>query len=474
MMPSSVRLRVTALATLVVAVVLVLLAVVVARLAENEARSVANNELQAALEKMAAERTGDSTQLVVDTQFSVIVDGQVYELGIFDEMSEGDARGDLSIDGVPTVRLELDLRTERVVGLIDLETGQASDDAVLLERLQRLTFDVMDIDGTEGSSVLVGATPATEVDVSVAAIWSALALTLPPLLLVFALIVWFVVGRALRPVQAITDRVDGISTASLDHRVPVPDGDDEVSRLAAVMNRMLERLEDGDRKQRQFSADASHELQSPVATVRMAAELIQRRPIAEKVEVWAGQIVSETDRMVDLIADLLVLSRASDAAISGGRERSSIRDLLAVLDTQNTVGAENRAGIEVQVALPAEELAVECDPADLMRAIQNLCANAVRHAESTVFVSALSEGSQVVVNVEDDGSGINPEDRDRVFERFVRLDSARSRDAGGYGLGLAIVQAVARRNGGSVIIDSSPSLGGARFRFRLPSVGGNR
>lgn len=467
-MRSSVKFRVTAVATCAVALVFVAMAVVVSRLAETEARSVANRELAAALLERADQRNESDGQLVVDTQFSVVVDGQTYELGIFDELSEQNARGELSVDGRPTATLDLDLRTKQVVGVVDHETGLVSEDAELVERLQSLTFDVIDIDGDSGKAVLVGATTAAEVEVSVAAIWRALLFTIPPLVLVFAFMVWLTVGRALGPVQAMSERVDAISSTNLDQRIPVPAGNDEVADLAAVMNRMLDRLEDGDRKQRQFSADASHELQSPLATVRTAAELIQRRPTAIKVETWAGQIVSEADRMAELVTSLLWLSRSSVEADKDRWQPTSVFELFDPIRTNYTDGTSGGNGVEVEVCSPSNAIELDCDPAELGRALDNLCSNAVRHARSMVRVSTVAERQWVVLVVEDDGPGVDSEDSDRIFERFVRSDAARSRDTGGSGLGLAIVRAAARRHGGYVRVGPSEDLGGARFVLHLP------
>lgn len=468
MMWSSVRFRVTAVATCAVALVLVAMAVVVARLAETEARSAANKELAAVLSELAAQPSESGPQLVVDTQFSVVVDGQTYELGIFDELSEQNARGELSVDGKPTATLDLDLRTKQVVRVVDVETGLVSEDAELVERLESLTFDVIDIDGDSGKAVLVGATTAAEVEVSVAAIWRALLFTIPPLVLVFGVMVWLIVGRALGPVQAMSERVDAISSKNLDQRIPVPAGNDEVADLAAVMNRMLDRLEDGDQKQRQFSADASHELQSPLATVRTAAELIQRRPTALKVEAWAGQIMSEADRMAELISDLLLLSRSSDEANKARWRPTLASELLDPVRSRYLGSALDGDRVEVEVCPPSNAIELDCDPAELGRALDNLCSNAVRHAMSKVRISMVADDLRIALLVEDDGPGVDFEDNDRIFERFVRSDAARSRDTGGSGLGLAIVRAAARRHGGCVRVGPSEDLGGARFVLQLP------
>ena len=234
-------------------------------------------------------------------------------------------------------------------------------------------------------------------------------------------------------------------------------GDDEVTELATVMNDMLARLESGDERQRQFSADASHELRSPLSTIRASAEIIERKPTAERTESLAGHILAESDRMDALIADLLQLSR-----MEGTFEISQPE----IIDLGQLVRAE-LADDTVNLNLGSDVL-VSGDRQQLRRVVRNLVDNARAHAEDAVSVGLQAADGSAVLWVDDDGPGIAPDDRLRVFERFTRLDASRTRSAGGAGLGLALVRSIVVRHRGSVGVDAAPTLGGARLVVRLP------
>ncbi|MFB9762779.1 sensor histidine kinase [Nocardioides kongjuensis] len=272
---------------------------------------------------------------------------------------------------------------------------------------------------------------------------------------------WLVVGRALRPVERIRTEVERISGSSLERRVPVPAGKDEIGRLARTMNQMLGRLQAASDRQQQFVADASHELRSPVASLRQAAEVAQAHPGALPEGELAATVGEEALRMQVLVDQLLVLARAGEGA--PGLQRTDVDvDDLVLLHTRR--GVEPSAEIDTTGVGPGR---VHGDAVALAQVVRNLLDNAVRHADRRVVVGVRQQPDGVVLTVEDDGPGVPVAERERVFERFRRLDDARSRDAGGSGLGLAIVREVVATHGGSVELDSSP-LGGARFVVRLP------
>lgn len=286
----------------------------------------------------------------------------------------------------------------------------------------------------------------------------------PVLLVVVALLVWLVVGRALRPVDTIRREVDAIGPAELDRRVAEPAADDEVGRLARTMNRMLGRLDGAARAQRRFVSDASHELRSPLASLRQHAELAQAHPDRLTDGELADVVLTEGARLEDLVAQLLLLTRLDEGAVALAREPVDLDDLL--LADARRLRESGRVAVDASGIGPAR---VVGDERMLARLTRNLTDNAARHASARVTLAVQQTGVGVLLTADDDGAGIPPEHRDRVFDRFVRLDEGRSRDAGGSGLGLAIVAEVARAHGGSVRVDDSP-LGGARFVVTLPAA----
>ncbi|MFE9625682.1 sensor histidine kinase [Streptomyces sp. NPDC006527] len=274
----------------------------------------------------------------------------------------------------------------------------------------------------------------------------------PLLLAVVAAVTWLVTGRALRPVEGIRREMAAITaSADLARRVPEPDTHDEVARLARTTNETLTALETAVERQRRFVADASHELRSPIASLRTQLEVGAAHP--ELLDV-AGA-VEDTVRLQNLAADLLLLAR-----LDAGERPADARVDLAALAREEAAG---RASVTVD----AESVEVAGSRGQLGRVLANLLDNAQRHARSAVTVAVRREGERAVVEVADDGDGVPEADRERVFERFVRLDAARSRDEGGAGLGLAIARDVAVRHGGSLTVGEAPA-GGALFELRLP------
>lgn len=468
----SVRGRITLTASAFAAVALAGISLLIIGLVERDVQRTATDALDRALSEQAASLgsidgpVGDDVQ---QTSFDLVADGKTYELGLFDELSGGNASGELLVDGVLTAVLEIDLDSNEVVGVRDPVTGAPVDDADVEREVSELTFAMLEVpvDGEPGrSTLLVGATARADIEASTAAVRRALMVTVPLALMAFALMTWWALGRAFRPVTTMARRVGDISTSSLDQRVPVPAGNDEVVELATVMNAMLDRLERGDERQRAFAADASHELRSPLTTIRAAAELIARRPDDPRADVLAADVVAEADRMETLIDDLLELAR-SDAPGVDGRP---IVDLRAI--ARDVVAAAVPTGVAIEL-VGASAAPVRGDAAQLARAIRNLVDNARRHARSEVHVevhvdgAGAGAGDLVVVRVDDDGEGVPVADRERVFERFTRLDAGRSRDEGGAGLGLSLVRAIVAGHHGSVVIDSSP-LGGAAVIVSLP------
>ena len=321
-------------------------------------------------------------------------------------------------------------------------------------------------DTPQGRRTVVVARSVEAVGEATAAIASLLAVGLPLLLAVMAVTTWIVVGRALAPVEAIRTEVDAISAAALHRRVPDPPADDEIGRLARTMNRMLARLERAQARQRRLVSDASHELRSPVAAIRQHAEVALAHPDRTTVGELAGTVLAEDLRLQRLAEDLLLLTRADEHTLALRRRPLDLDDLVL------TEARRLRGGTGLRVDTTAVSAGrVEGDGAALRRVVRNLADNAARHAAGRLAFSVAERDGTVLLEVEDDGPGIPVADRERVFERFVRLDHARARDDGGSGLGLAIVAEVVAAHGGTVAIDAG-SLGGARVEVTLPRPAG--
>ncbi|MEV7344974.1 HAMP domain-containing sensor histidine kinase [Streptomyces sp. NPDC093544] len=276
----------------------------------------------------------------------------------------------------------------------------------------------------------------------------------PLLLAVVAAVTWRVTRRALRPVEGIRSEMAAITASEdLARRVPVPDTHDEVAGLARTTNETLAALETSVERQRRFVADASHELRSPIASLRTQLEVGAAHP--ELLDL-AGA-VEDTVRLQHLAADLLLLARLD----AGERPAGTRFDLGAVVREE----AAGRAGVTADA--PAVE--VTGSRGQLARVLANLLDNAQRHARERVSVSVRTDGVWAVVEVADDGAGVPADQRERIFERFVRLDDARTRDDGGAGLGLAIARDVAVRHGGTLTVREAPE-GGALFELRVPGA----
>jgi signal transduction histidine kinase len=289
------------------------------------------------------------------------------------------------------------------------------------------------------------------------------AIGLPILLLVVAATTWVLVGRTLAPVEAIRRDVASISAAGLHRRVPDLPGSDEISRLAQTMNEMLGRLEEAQERQRRFVSDASHELRTPVASIRQHAEVALAHPGRSSLKDLAETVLTEDLRIQYLVSDLLLLAAADEQSPLTRSRPVDLDDLVFA------VAADLRARDSLRVDTTAVSAGrITGDERGLRRALNNLAENAARHAHSKVAFALTTQNGTVILAVDDDGPGIPEPDRRRVLERFVRLDTTRARDTGGSGLGLAIVTELITAHSGSIVIDESP-LGGACVTIRLPT-----
>jgi signal transduction histidine kinase len=284
---------------------------------------------------------------------------------------------------------------------------------------------------------------------------------LPLVLLIVGVVIWRMVGRALSPVEEMRREAEAISTRDLHRRVPDPPGRDEIAGLAKTMNRMLARLERGQLRQRRLVSDASHELRSPLATIRQYAEVALAHPEATNVQELAGVVLEEQIRLQRLVEDLLLLAKLEEGTEPQRAEAVDLDDL--AFEEARRLKAV--AGLQVDVTGVAPGR-VWGDRTQLERLLRNLVDNAARHARTRIALGLQENGGGVLLTVDDDGEGIPPADRDRIFGRFVRLDDARSRDSGGSGLGLAIVAEIAAAHGATIAVGDAPE-GGSRFTVRF-------
>ncbi|HEV2781938.1 MAG TPA: HAMP domain-containing sensor histidine kinase [Actinophytocola sp.] len=272
---------------------------------------------------------------------------------------------------------------------------------------------------------------------------------------------WFAVRSSLRPVERIRRAAARLPSGS---RLPLPEAHDELRSLAAALNGLLARRDEASDRLRRFTGDAAHELRSPVASIRVQAEVAVANPDPELSHEVLGEVVRESERLSTLVDGLLTLAR-SDAGELPTAEPVDVA--VAARDAVARLGSADGPAVSLHVAGGAAWVSAAPSEVDLV--LDNLLRNAVRHARAQVTVSVLLAASSVRLVVDDDGYGVPEEHRARVFDRFYRVQDDRARSSGGAGLGLALVAEVVRRRGGTVHVGESPD-GGARFQVRWPAL----
>ena len=312
-----------------------------------------------------------------------------------------------------------------------------------------------------------------------------------------AVFVHHAMGRALRPVEAIRSRVAEISTSGHGERVPVPEGEDEIARLARTMNAMLARLDAARTAQVAFVGDASHELRSPLSTLSTMLELSSTSGTPVDVETVDDLLLPEVQRMRSMVEDLLLLAKNDERGMPLRLDDVDLDDIVlseaARVRGLGGAGTGGSGGVvgsgtgssggsggsggsgsagSLEVAVAVEPARLVGDPDALLRVVRNLVDNARRHARDRVSLELSVDRTnpsapRAVIVVDDDGEGVPPAQRATVFDRFARLDADRARGKGGSGLGLAIVAEITRSHGGSVRTEDAPG-GGARFVVELP------
>ncbi|MGP2437141.1 ATP-binding protein [Streptomyces sp. JW3] len=460
----SVRARATLAATLVVAVALVAAGTaVLLSLRSNllgEAGTSAERSAREVAAQLAAGTRYDDLSLDVDDRPVQVTDAD----GVLVAASEDLER--ISGTGVDDVRPspaagrdgrededdEEGLEPGEIGGRTTVTDGSATIDGETEDyRFAAVTVETDD----RGTLTVHAGSPLSAEHGAVRTALTVMLIGFPCLAAVVAAVTWLVTRRALRPVEGIRREMAAITaSADLARRVPVPATHDEVARLALTTNETLSALQTSVERQRRFVADASHELRSPIASLRTQLEVGAAHP--ELLDVDGA--VADTVRLQRLAADLLLLAR-----LDAGERPADARVDLAALAREEAAG---RAGVKVRAEAG---VTVTGSRGQLGRVLANLLDNAQRHARSAVEVRVRREAGTAVLAVADDGEGVPAADRDRIFERFVRLDAARSRDDGGAGLGLAIARDVAARHDGTLTVREAPQ-GGALFELRLPAV----
>ncbi|MEP7202022.1 MAG: HAMP domain-containing sensor histidine kinase [Ilumatobacteraceae bacterium] len=294
-----------------------------------------------------------------------------------------------------------------------------------------------------------------------AAIITVLAVALPLLVLVVAGVTWWAVGRTLRPVRRITRTMADITASDLHRRVEVPGARDEIGQLALTVNETLARLDISVEQQRRFVADASHELRGPLAALRADLEISVAHPDRTSWHDVARDTLSDVERLQHLTEDLLLLARL-DARQQRPHQPVDLAEIV-----KDATRAAQRDDLAMSVTGGDVPAMVDGDPEQLYRMVRNVVHNAEERADHRIAIALTKEDAIVRLQIADDGPGIPAEMRDAVFERFVRLDTARNRDSGGTGLGLAIVNDVIASHHGSIVVtDTKPH--GATFTIELP------
>lgn len=286
--------------------------------------------------------------------------------------------------------------------------------------------------------------------------------TVPVVVAVLGGLTWWLAGRTLRPVEQMRRQMSTITATNVSGRLAQPGTGDEIDRLAITMNETLDRLEATIERQRRFVADASHELRSPLTRMRgeLEIDLVCGRPADP--DTTERSVLAEAINLQFLVEDLLQLARSDDNVETARFQGVDLDDV--VLREARRLAERGRVDVDLRAVSAA---AVAGDLRQLTRAVRNLFDNAERHATAVVVVTLGERDGRIRFTVSDDGNGIPAESRELVFERFSRLDDARSRDAGGTGLGLAIVRDIVERHGGSIRLDDSLRT---RFVVDLPAL----
>lgn len=333
-------------------------------------------------------------------------------------------------------------------------------DPVLLERGEDTIAVGLPVQVGDQELTIAVSSPLDPVTNSTNTLTRVLLVLVPTLTGAIALATWTIVGRTLRPVHAITAKVDLINNQNLDQRIQESETDDEIGQLASTMNPMLGRLHNAQAAQHQFISDASHELRSPITASQAALEFAQRNPQETNWPATAELLHKENARLADLVDDFLLLAQTEEAGPS--RAESVDLDDVCLTEAQRP----HPTPVHVHIDSPAQ---VNGNLDHLTRAIRNIVDNATRHAKTQVDITITTKPNSAVIEIADDGSGIPTAELDAVFDRFSRLDPSRNRAlGGGAGLGWAIAQQIITAHQGSITA-ANRKPAGAIFTITIPT-----
>lgn len=437
----SIRYRITVLATAVVALVLVLAGISLVLVQ----RALLTDNIDQAL----LQRANDIVALLETNQsLEELPQGTIEAFAqLVDE--EGNV-----ILTTPNLRdspaLPIAIRPNEMIELKTVEGLEIDDDTyrVLIRKIDEL-------------GVLRVGTTYEVVSESTAALTSSLATGIPIVVTALAVVVWWLVGRTLQPVEAIRSEVAAIDSSELARRVPGTGSGDEIDRLAGTMNAMLKRVENAVTRQRRFVADASHELRIPLTRIRSAleVELASKNPSFEQL---AEDVRHEVIGLQHMVEDMLYMARADEGTLPDEVKQLDLDDLVL----REVRGLRSRPEVKIDM-YRVSAAQVNGDARQLSRAVRNLVANAERHATSRVELSLAEKNGDAVLTVADDGPGIPADQAEFIFQRFTRLDESRTADSGGAGLGLAIAREIVESHAGTLQLISNGAPG-ASFEMRIP------
>ena len=367
------------------------------------------------------------------------------------------------VEATPTVEEEPLLSSQALAGIaanratwleVDEVPGISGPTRILATR----------VDARNATYVLLVGASLEDRDETLRGFLVVLLLVGPTALLLTSLLGYALATSALRPVEAMRIEAAAISGSDPGRQLPLPQSHDEIYRLGQTLNAMLARLDAALERERGFVADAGHELRTPLALLKTELELALRHPrTAPELEAAIHSAAEETDRLVGLADDLLLLARSDQRQLSLRHERLRVEDLLARVAHRLRRRAE-AAGRTIEIDVP-DELAIGADPRRLEQAVGNLVENALTHAQGSVRLTAVAHDTTVELHVRDEGAGFPPAFLPRAFDRFTRADDARSGD--GTGLGLTIAEAIAEAHGGSAHARNL-ERGGADVWLSLP------
>ncbi|MHB2027309.1 MAG: sensor histidine kinase [Acidimicrobiales bacterium] len=433
----SIRARLTLIFVLALAIILTFTGVALVNLVHRSLLTQAADEVNSTMaktqERFASAKTPSHRLVVLATNGDVVV--QVTNLAGTQVWAESSA-----IEGEPVLARAQRHFTSTAGGSFRFVLTPSTKATIH----ELSSGEVTSIDTKRGAGLIFGFVYGGSITHSVRALMLTLLISFPLLLLLTGGFIWIGIGLALAPVGSIRRRVNAIAAEDLTQRVPVTGGDDEIARMARTVNAMLDRLESASRFQQEFVSNASHELRSPLTTLLATTERATSDPSNAKWPDVAEVIMREGRRLDGIISDLFWLARHDEHHVETECVDVDFDDLLY----------EEATRVRSMSALSVDTSAVQAvrvlgDQQMLRRMVRNVVDNAMRYAQSQLRFDAHVEGDEAVVEVSDDGAGIDVAQSARFFERFTRADSARSRSSGGTGLGLAIVTEIVTRHGGS-------------------------